>query len=49
MISKPLKGDRSTSGVNSLPVTLGPERARRVWPAWSWPPPQIAVVMHFCF
>ncbi|MEL6204394.1 MAG: chlorophyll synthase ChlG [Pseudomonadota bacterium] len=39
---KALEGDRQT-GVNSLPVTLGPERAARV-ACWVMAVPQIAVV-----
>ena len=33
---KALEGDRQM-GVNSLPVTLGPERAAKTGLAWSWP------------
>ena len=42
MISRPWKGDRQM-GVNSLPVTLGPERAARV-ACWVMALPQVAVI-----
>ena len=44
---KALEGDRQT-GVNSLPVTLGPERAARV-ACWIMALPQVAVIALMVF